>query len=275
MPYELVKSGKWTFDELFNMVKDVYVDVNGNTAKDEGDVFGYTCYAQRESWGCAFDLDVFGEVDGNLKITLNADKAADIISKMYSFYFEQNGVYVTTDYEINGVIQVPYHRNLFKAGNVMVTEMEIKYIGDELRYSDIDYGILPMPKWDEAQDNYYSSGSGQTVVIPKTNPDLEFTGIILDAMCYETYTRIVPAYYEFALKEKFLQNEEDKAMIDIITDTATSWPAYLYGSYTGLGGIVDTLMQSKNKDFASWYASLKPVADKSITVLQSILESED
>lgn len=274
MPYQLVKDGKWTIDELFNMVKDIYVDVNGNTTKDAGDIFGYTCYAQRESWGCAFDVKVFEEVDDELKITLDTDKMSSIIDKIYSFYFDQSGTYVTTDYTIGGVVQTDYHRNLFAAGNVMISEMEIKYIGDELRYSTINYGVLPMPKWDEEQEAYASSGGGQTVVIPKTNPDLEFTGIILDAMCYETYERIIPAYYQFALKEKILQNEDDKAMVDIITDSARSWAPYMYGSYTGLGGIVDTLMVKKTKDFSSWYASMKKSAELSIKGLQEILADE-
>lgn len=93
-------------------------------------------------------------------------------------------------------------------------------------------------------------------------------------MCYETYERIIPAYYQFALKEKILQNEDDKAMVDIITDSARSWAPYMYGSYTGLGGIVDTLMLKKTKDFSSWYASMKKSAELSIKGLQEILADE-
>lgn len=275
MPYETVKSGKWTLDKFMNMVKDVYVDVNGNTVKDDEDTFGFTCYAQREPWGCSLGIDIIGEKDGELEIIVDTKRTADIIDKMYSLYFEQPGTYVTSDYEIKGKVQGDYHRGLFANGRVMMSDMEIKFIGTELRYSDVDYGILPTPKYDENQEHYYSSGGGQIVVIPKTNPDLEFTGVILDAMCYETYKRVIPAYYELALKEKFLRNEDDKAMIDLISDSTIVWAPYVYRDYTGLGGIVDTLMQNKVKDFASWYASMKPGADKMIKVLQEMMTNNE
>ena len=38
--YKTVSEGKWTFDELYNLSKDAYSDLNGNTKIDSGDQFG-------------------------------------------------------------------------------------------------------------------------------------------------------------------------------------------------------------------------------------------
>ncbi len=39
-PYALVDSGKWTFDKLFSMMKDIYSDLDGDGKKSSGDFFG-------------------------------------------------------------------------------------------------------------------------------------------------------------------------------------------------------------------------------------------
>ncbi|MBP3292569.1 MAG: hypothetical protein J6N32_02355, partial [Clostridia bacterium] len=51
-PYEMVREGTWTFDNMMGMATQVYVDENGNGAKDPKDTFGY-------SLGGEIGLDVY------------------------------------------------------------------------------------------------------------------------------------------------------------------------------------------------------------------------
>ena len=52
-----------------------------------------------------------------------------------------------------------------------------------------DYSILPYPKWDEAQENYYTmvDGGHQIQAVPLTTKNLERAGTILEALNAESY----------------------------------------------------------------------------------------
>ncbi len=60
-------------------------------------------------------------------------------------------------------------RQSFKPGEV--TPDEANRVGE--------YGIIPYPKYDEAQEEYYTQvdGSHCVLAIPKTVEDLEFVGV--------------------------------------------------------------------------------------------------
>ncbi len=191
---------------------------------------------------------------------------------MYSFYFEQLGTYVNTSYTVDGLVQTDFHRLKFAAGTAMTGVMQIQEIGTTLRDSEVEYGLVPMPKWEESQQNYYCKSGITSVVIPANNSDLDFTGTILESMCYETWKSVIPAYYEVALKHKFLQSEMDVEMVEIVAASATTWAPYLYGHYTGLGGIIDHMLNKKQKDFASWYAAKESAAKKKLSDFDSFMK---
>jgi hypothetical protein len=98
------------------------------------------------------------------------------------------------------------HRGLFMTVNM----------GDVpvLRQYDLDFGILPHPKSDEAQQHYHSpvDVSGAAVSVPVTNSSLERTGILLEDLAAESFYRVLPAYYEVALMAMFGRDEESEAM---------------------------------------------------------------
>jgi hypothetical protein len=89
-----------------------------------------------------------------------------------------------------------------------------------MRNTDVDFGILPYPKYDDTQERYYSRVSYYNpTLVPKTNSDLEFTGCILEALMCESENTVVPAYYEIALKTKYSRDDESSAMLDFIFST--------------------------------------------------------
>ena len=52
--------------------------------------------------------------------------------------------------------------------------------------------------------------------VPKTNSDLERTGIILEALARESSDTVIPAYYDVTLKNKLLRDDDSVKMLDII-----------------------------------------------------------
>lgn len=122
-----------------------------------------------------------------------------------------------------------------------------------------DFGILPMPKWDEAQENYQtmSDGSAPLAAIPKTVRDTDFVGIVTEGLAHESYKTVTPILYESSIKVRGARDETSIKVIDIAIRTATVDFGYVYGNYNMMGFTLSDLMGSKNPNFASYFAENK------------------
>jgi hypothetical protein len=102
-----------------------------------------------------------------------------------------------------------HYESVFKDGRALFMVGEFK-AADHLRSTEEPFGILPMPKLDESQENYYHSlfRYASVAVIPVTNAIPRETGIILDAWQYLTHTTVTPNYYNVTLSFKGLRNDD-------------------------------------------------------------------
>jgi len=133
----------------------------------------------------------------------------------------------------------------------------------ELRNFDCNFGILPNPKFDETQTEYYNEvhpWCSTAISIPTSSPDLERTGIILEALTGESYYTLLPAYYDISLKNKFMRDEESGQMLDLIFSTK----CYDLGAIFDWGGMFTNLLatlplnKTNNTDFVSAYEKIMP-----------------
>ena len=82
-----------------------------------------------------------------------------------------------------------------------------------------DYAILPYPKFNEAQTDYYTHMNSffpYAISIPVTNTRLEETGAVMEALGYISQTTILPKINEAVLNEKIARDEDSKEMLDIL-----------------------------------------------------------
>ena len=105
----------------------------------------------------------------------------------------------------------------------MVTLRLIEAEGSNLRNMTSYYGIVPMPKLDETQDNYYSYAhdtlTAYAIPVNVIDDRLQEMGAVLEALASESYRTVVPAYYEVTLKDKFCNDPESKEMLDLIINS--------------------------------------------------------
>ena len=89
---------------------------------------------------------------------------------------------------------------------------------EKLRDMKEEYGILPMPKFDEKQDQYYSIANDNfsLIAVPTTVKNPALTGAFLELMGEYSYKIVTPKYYEVAMKGKYLRDDESCQMFDII-----------------------------------------------------------
>ncbi len=253
--YDEVLRGEWTFDRFNELVKDVYVD-NGNNVRDTNDTYGMVQGLSTEinSYLWAFDNPVCTkDADGVPQISVKTDKIDDIVNSVYDFCYNTTGVWCDPDASAGSA----YVSEMFYGNKALFAQMALSSAtSEEFRYADFPVGILPLPKWDVNQTEYKTmvGGSHTALAVPKTAPDTEFVGRIVEALSAESWKTVTPTLYEIALKTRYLRGSEDKQMLDIIIDGTQFDFGTVYDNWQGFAFTLQFMMGEKNNDFSSYYS---------------------
>jgi len=250
-PYEQVYEGTWTLDSMQVLVDQVYVDTNGNGAKDLDDKFGYISWDHFYAVMEPFKLEPYQrDADGNLFYSFDLDRMMTLTEKMYALMFGTGG-YMNDDVDNNTF-------DVFTQGNAMFIYAPFSYAITMFSYGDVVYGILPMPKMDEKQDGYYGGSTDRPLAIPITAAaHLDTTGLVTEALNAEGYKKVFPAYYETAMKSRYADQTDDAAMMELIHDNVIISFTYLFGEYKSAYNIMfENLfaVATPGTDVASWAA---------------------
>ena len=126
-----------------------------------------------------------------------------------------------------------------------------------MRDSNTDFGIIPLPKYDEKQEGYYtSSRDGRTMfVIPNDVKDVDYVGLITEALAVASHKYVIPAYYDVTLKTKAARDDESAAMLDIIRDGLKLEFVAEYQAQTGGGGFAIRICMQNKSEYVSMVAS--------------------
>lgn len=219
-PYDLVRSGEWTFDAMLSYMKSA---VNMGSQSDfkadlSGDaVYGFACQHEEGPLMLTQGSGSFlVTVDENRIPVLNDDltrlsNVCDKLSEMLS----QPGYCVMVnveghqgiDYFLNGRALF-YHASLGQCGSARFRGMEQ------------EFGILPAPKYDENQDRYYTNLSQYTfgMNIPVTAQDPNRTGSIMDYLAYLSYQDVIPVLQE-SLCYKGMRDDDSIEMMNLVLET--------------------------------------------------------
>ncbi len=216
-PYELVTSGKWTFDKMMDMTDGVNADLDGDGKWSNADRYGIVHVDDTpgllvnsfNSRYAALDAD------GGLTLTINSEDTITKIMHMIDAFSDQTVVFNVShrSSDVNADEMGMFMRNqtLFSMAGIWYCRT--------YRSMDEDFGILPYPKYDEAQQEYLSPSSAianTLVSVPVTNTDYENTSIFLEDYSYRGHKTILPEFYEVLLQGKVARDEESKAMLDLI-----------------------------------------------------------
>lgn len=259
--YETVRSGKWTKDELTRICEGTYVDVNGDGQKDEGDQYGFAIDSKGDAntylW--SFGKKVMTKnTDGEYDDTFYDEKLVSIVEWLYDIKLND---YVWTDANWN----TGY--NAFMRENTLIANGNLEMTQWGMRDLELDYAIIPMPKWDEAQQGYYTSVGGshdiQGVLI--TAQDKEFVGIIIEALNAESWKTVTQPYCETTLKYKGARDEDSLEMIDITLNGRIYDFGFVYGGWGEAFWLQYCLNDNQSKDITSYVEKNKNTWNKTMT----------
>ena len=258
--YDLVREGKWTIDAMADISKELYQDLNGSGTADQGDQFGFgspfSTHCATWPIACAVSTVQFND-DGTVTSIMASERAATMTEKLRDLYNNNVGSYLHTS---KGAGEDEMETE-FMNGNIGFITNGLILAESVLRDVEFDYGIIPYPKLDEAQDGYYTvpGGSVSCFASPITAADTELVGALSAAMSRESWVSVLPTYYDIVLKVKGARDEASVEMLDIILDGRAVSTAYMYDSFSGYHFKMADLFKG-TKELASFTKSL----DKSI-----------
>ncbi len=214
-PQELAIDGGWTLDVLFTMAKDVYTDLDNDTAKSEGDRYGLFSFSHP-------NLDIFymgsdlhymhPDADGNLVVSddVLSDKSFSILDRFIEFYKGSDGWFNT---KISS-------GTVFAQGNSLFYNITGQILAQDLRNTDMDYSIMPAPKYDATQPKYHTAVAFTHTMycIPVNASNMAMSGAVLECMASEGYRNVTPALFESAFKAQYSKNPNDAVIFEIIRD---------------------------------------------------------
>ena len=262
-PYELVKSGKWTIDKLNEYAKAGALQGSADSFEPyniDGDSrYGF---ASHHDFPLAL---IFGAGESFIKIendkaVFNADseKMFDIYNKIAALTGEK-GTYYNWDFGLKTNTAQEFMKRRF-----MMCSETLGYLST-LREMEGSFGVLPIPKFDEKQADYHSivASWGTTMTtIPATASDPERTGIILDALAYDSYRNLREPYYNTYLTQKGVRNDESAEMLEIIRSSRGFASDIAFGWSSEIANAVKGELKVGNASVASLIESQKSAAMK-------------
>lgn len=273
-PYSMVEDGSWTLDRFLDMCRDVAADIDGDGVMGEFDRWGFTTESAMMSWMC----DSFGarsilrDSEGEFSLNVNDSLVRSIIDSVIRLATEKNIVTMAGDGIITASTygDVYYHMEALFAQDLALFHSGTFDDLTRMRSYDADYGIVPLPKFNESQEKFYHSVSwtGVQLVIPATVENTDLVGTVLENMGWESHFTLNPVFYELFISEKLARDEKSKAMLDMIFSTKY-YSLDDYANISGLNTIINKIAASKENTFASDWAANEA---KAVANLSKFLE---
>ncbi len=250
-PYALTDEGKWTYGKMFEMASGVYSDLNGDNRSDSNDRFGFcTAAIHFDAFFTGAGLNTVEKEAGDRLIvspTFNSENTVKLLEDVCKFMWDSGDAL----YGQTGAAFV-LNETLFT--------MDRSYMAlrrrEELTF---EYGIVPVPKFDEAQEQYVTClgfpYTMYTISVASKNPDI--AAATLECLSSEGYRKTTPMLFETTMKYKYTTDNDSARMYDIIRESISIDIGRIFT--TELNNLSYSIFRSacQNNAASSWAASYR------------------
>ena len=260
-PYDLVKSGDWTFDTFRSMAIQGTKDLDGDTRIEIGtDRVGYSTHEHGGSFQIMYasgsrlllkDEDDIPYCPGVTEVTDTAyARFYELIdSQDANMYFNSNG---------DRKVDIRAEQALFWDTYVS----ELVNMGDY----EFDYGLVPWPNFEEGKDGYscHVSCYVHEFGVPFTVSDPARTSAIIEALAYGGHTQVIDEYFEQTLQYQKTQDEESKEMLEIIRRSRAYDLGFFQVSLEPLSSMGNLIAMLPSHSLAAFYGRYQQSIDSSL-----------
>lgn len=272
--YDLVRDGAWTTDKFFEVARLAEADLNGDSVMNENDRMGITGTVKAFNHMLVIGAGLhYITMDDEHYPEFNMtsdEKMLGFLEKIVTAQSNDPYLYYGPDTVDGNVYPVD-----FKDGGCLFL---VAWPQDMVALRDMedDFGIVPAPKYDEAQTMYYSNmANGEVATLPRSYDEAraENIGIILEAMSYYTHNEIIPVYKDVLLDSKVSRDDDSSEMLDIVFEGIT----YDYGINVWQANVGNKLATdiyiTKTSAIVSTLESISTTLDAEIQKLREAAEA--
>lgn len=225
-PYALVDSGKWTMDKFTEMCLAVISDLDGDGEMTDADRYGYVGYGELIA-----DILLYGMNERYIGKDPETGRVTDLSGderfvNAYSKIIHLTVTQKDAVFDVRSSKRTKYLKGQGdRAQEPMFTENKALFYSEcmawsrVLREMEADFGVVPPPKYDEAQERHYSIIVNPFMqMIPVTSQDPERTIHIMDALNAASHDTVVPAYVNVTLTGKVARDTDTIRMLHLVFD---------------------------------------------------------
>ncbi len=261
-PYELVLRDEWMWDKMHAMAADI--TANGDVAgfiTTPGNIAASWTSAQQKLISTdkngaptvSFGTDVFSMIFEDIRDIMDSDSTSVI-------YFDGS----------EGIISIDAV-DAFADGDALFTSTTLSF-ARYLRNKDVNFGIVPYPKYD-ADSKWYGSHVtkySNVMGIPTDCSDTYAASIITEALAAKGAEYITPAYYEALTTSASARDEQSATMLDMIFRNRS----YDIGVFLNYNDVCSDLMKKSNSAPLDLYndnhESINEQLESSFSALRSL-----
>jgi hypothetical protein len=251
--YEDVLNEVWTLERFMELSAGMFQDMDGDAIPSEYDMYGI-CILDRENLNSflpASDVKVVvSDENGNYSVD-----HLEYNDKLFTLCDRIMELYTSMDvhaYKSGQASNQTYPTALFYLCNTAML--------DRIKQKEIEFGILPYPKYKDTQETYETSASGGAMLIAGNIEDENFVGAVIEAMASGSGKHFVPAFYENFIEQGVICDDQSrenwaKMLGEWGSYEFTRWiqPDERVGSYRP----AYTNIEHGNRDFQSSWDSQK------------------
>jgi len=277
--YTVVNEGRWTLDYISELIPSAYLSLDGDDVRDEEDRYGLAMnhYECCDIFWSSCDLSLLSkDEDGWFEANSGQrEKLSTVFDKVYALLYDNVGTYDFID-----SAGFDPASEMFASGNILLAFLHLSYAEKpSLRNMQDEYGILPSPKYDETQKEYFSYAHDQysVMMVPNTVANPERSGAVMEALAYESYKEVQPVYYDKVLKGRYANDPQSRQMLDTITQNIKIDASWIYGRDLGMpaASVMRDLLYGKSTSFASEYTKVQKMLPLFLKLFRSEIEKLD
>lgn len=226
-PYDLVDNDEWTIAKLKELIQGTYQDLNTNGKADKMDQFGLctSTNARLTSWYVGMGVKLITrDANGDLVLTAGDAKVGQAIDTVVDLFSTEDSFLVDTGNVESNFAMFMEQRAVFYVSAISLAAYNVRH------NFDLNYGVVPLPKWNTEQDRYYTHIANNHPIwyIPSSARDVDCSSAFIECMASEAYRQIEPVYYDTCMKLRFAPDERLGVMYDLVRESITFDLNYVY-----------------------------------------------
>lgn len=273
-PYATVQNGNWTLDYFRSIILPVSVD-NGDGKWGVEDTYGFAASHEIGNtvfYGAGLQYVKIQPSTGEITLALDSkglEKATSVLDMMLSMVYDEHAIYMGNNMEYDNAAK------LFIEEQAMFFSENSYYLRSIAATMETDFGIVPVPKYDAAQEHYHTwaHSIGSTLCIPVNIKDPESFERILETYVILSYQHVTPAYYETLLGSRNVRDPESAEILADIFANRTYDMSQYYRSLN-LADIFYNCVNNNKEDFVSSYTKSARSFDRTLDRLMKQLETK-